>query len=111
MKVEEVAIYNANLFKAAYSHQFKMNFDKLYFSAAEMQAGHISLWLGDKKNRRRVILFLSDVEPGFLEAVKAGELKDYDENIEKNYLPHCKSVWKSESLNDLYLEHLKLLIK
>ena len=110
-RVSEIELHNANAFKVAYSHQYKTNFDKLHFSTVEMQAGYCSLWVGEKKNKRKVILFLSDTTPDFLDTIKEGEIREYDENIEKNYLPHCKPVWKSNSPNDLYLERLKLLIK
>ena len=109
-RISEIEISNANAFKAAYSHQYAITLEKLHFTVPEMSAGHVSLYVG-KNPKRRVILFLSDVTPDLLDTIKEGEVKEYDKDLEQLYLPHCKAVWKSNSLNDLYLEHLKLLIK
>lgn len=110
-RVSELELHNANAFKAAYSHQYKITFDKLHFSTPEMQAGFITLYVGDKKNRRKVILFLADTLPDILDPIKEGEIREYDENLDQLYLSNCRPVWTPSSLTDLYMEHLKLFIK
>ena len=110
-RITEIEMHNANMFKAAYSHQYKIIFDKLHFTAVDMAAGIFTVYVGDEKSRRKVVLFLSDVTAAFMDTIKEGELRDYNESMEKTIFPHCKPVWKATSLQDLYLEHLKQVIK
>jgi len=106
-RVAELEIHTANMLKAAYSHQFEMKFNAFHLTTAEMQAGHTTFSKGDKE----VVLFLADCTPHFLETIKEGTLVELTDSIERDYLPNCTPVWKPNSLNDLYLEHLKLCIK
>lgn len=110
-RITELAIHNANMFKAAYSHQYKITFTELAFSTAEMQAGYVIMYVGDKKERRKVVLFLSTVAPAFLDMIEEGTIMDYTEEIEEKYLSFCRPVWKPSSLRDLYIEHLKILTR
>ena len=108
----ELEVHMADMLKTAYTHQYEIRFDEFHLSSAEMQAGYTSFTGHRGKEFKRIILFLSDCEPGFpLEPIKEGELREYDEDLEKNYLSHCKPVWTPSSLMDLYKERLKYTIK
>ena len=109
-RIEEIEIHNANMFKAAYSHQYKCTFNQLHFTAMDMAAGIFTLYVGDE-NKKKVVLFLADVIDGLIDNIKEGELKLYNESMEETIFPHCKPVWKPSSLHDLYLEYLKSIIK
>ena len=111
-RIIELEIHTANMLKAAYTRQYAIIADRFHLSTAEMQRGYIRLLKtsGDK-SKVGVVLFLSDVQPGFLEKIGEGEIREYTKELDDTYLSHCKPVWKPASQNDLHLEHLKLLLK
>ena len=107
---EELDIRMANMLKGAYSHLYNITFNKFHLSSAQMAAGYAMFSVTKKGESQWVILFLTNCQPDFLEHINAGEIRDYDEQLEKDYLDHCKSAWKPGTLNDLYMEHLKQMM-
>ena len=104
-------VHMANMMKAAYSHQYEIKFDTFHLSSGEMQAGHAYLTVHKHNEVKRAILFLSDVNSDFLEPIKAGEIRIYNEELEKHYLSNCAPVWTPDAITTIYLESLKARIK
>jgi hypothetical protein len=111
-RVTEIRIHTANMLKAAYTKDFKMNFDEFSLSTAQMQAGHVNLFKGEKNEEKvHMVLFLADVKPDLLEPIYEGEIREYTKDLDELYLSKCPPVWKPDSTNDIYLEQIKLFIK
>lgn len=108
-RADELKEHNANIMKAVYSKDYAIIGNKFHLSSAEMAAGYTVLYKKNYKGKNvRCVLFLSDVELPFpLDEIKEGEIKVYDEEIEKNYLNHCKPVWEPSSIRDIRMECLK----
>lgn len=77
--------------------EFYLSFECLKNGYCIMETGHLS------KNRKKVVLFLSDNESGFLETIKEGEIHDYDSV--QNRLSECKSLLKRDRFLDILLRN------
>ena len=108
----ELEVHMANMIKVAYSHQYEIKFDKFHLSTGEMQVGHCMLTVHKHKEVKKAVLFLTDTpSSSFGEVIKAGEIREYTEELERDYLSNCPPAWTPNSFSDLHFERLKSIIK
>jgi len=107
----ELEEHMCNLLKQTYSNQYVLRFSRFHLSSAEMQAGYTSFTVYRNNESRRMILFLSDTTPDFLETIPAGSLVEWDKSLEETYLSRCKSVWKPNSFLDMHFQRLNSIMK
>ena len=107
---EELQVHMANMLKVAYSHQYDINITNFHLSSVQMAAGYAMFAAKKNGETKWVVLFLSDCQPDFLDPIKPGEMYKYTEELEKDYLNHCKPVWTANHFNDLRMENLKIMM-
>ena len=110
-RADELESHMANMFKIGYSHQYEIKENRFHISTPEMQAGHMSVTIHKQGKTRKAILFFADVTPDFLDTIKAGEIREYTEELESLYLSHCPSVWNPNSFLEMHFERLKSIMK
>lgn len=98
LKLDEARVHCANLMKAAYSKRYIVIGNRWHLSSTDMAAGFC--WI--IKEKVECILFLSKNEDAFLEPIEAGEIHPYEKV--KDRLSKSKSVWKSNTIKELYLQ-------
>lgn len=109
---DSIEVHMANMIKVAYSHQYEIKFDRFHLSTGEMAAGHSMLTVHKHKEVKKAVLFLADTpSSGFGETIKAGEIRIYTEELEREYISNCSPVWESNTISDIYFERLKSMIK
>lgn len=111
VRIEEIQTHNANMMKLTYTNQYIVLLNKFHITRSELLQGYIKMSKRSGNKIIDVILFLSDVESGFLEPIKEGEIREHTEELEKLYLSNCKSLWNEPSIDEIYLKKLKKTLK
>jgi hypothetical protein len=111
MRIIEIQTHNATMMKVAYTSQYLVLLDKFHITRTELLKGYIKMSKRSYNKIIDVILFLSDIQPGFLEPIKEGDVREYTDELEKHYLSQCKSLWNEPSIDEIYLKKLKKTLK